>query len=465
MRTTLLSLALVAASFTAAPLRAQQVIDLPLGSWANDITPDGTVVVGTWNNVNGFIWRWQTDPAPTVVVGGDIVGVSDDGSTVVGTITDPTTGKQAPGIWTEATGWQSLLGFPGSNGCPGLGSGYDISGDGSVVVGLGWEDCSAVGFRWTQATGMQPLENLVNGTNRCSAISGDGTAMGGFAQGSFTRTPAYWLPDLSGFVIDEDFDGEVFGFSEDGNLSVGTLRVSGQFYDAYIRDATTGLFTNLGNLNPDWHGNATDISEDGTVVVGYDVIGLAREAWVWTSSDGLISLNDRVDALGITGFPDAFVCRAVSDDGKVVVGGGIDGGGGPFGFGGFIVVLDDATTWANQGGGTPGINGVPTLSGAGTLTPGSTASLSLDNAPASTLMLAWLSFTSVPQNFFGGTIYATPFNNQFLFSSSPTGTFSASTAWPAGVPAGTEVWFQFILSDPSVTDGLTLSNAQRATKP
>ena len=89
----------------------------------------------------------------------------------------------------------------------------------------------------------------------------------------------------------------------------------------------------------------------------------------------------------------------------------------------------------------------------------------MTNAPPGGLLLAWLSFSSTPVNFFGGTIYANPFSNQFLFFADGNGKFSASTSWPAGVPPGTEAWFQFLLDDPSVVWGITLSNAVKATSP
>ncbi|MHC4925581.1 MAG: hypothetical protein ACYTG4_16120, partial [Planctomycetota bacterium] len=59
---------------------AQRFEGLPVGSWANDVTPDGRIVVGAWNFGEGFIWDWRNDPAPTVIPGGDMVAVSDDGT-------------------------------------------------------------------------------------------------------------------------------------------------------------------------------------------------------------------------------------------------------------------------------------------------------------------------------------------------------------------------------------------------
>jgi hypothetical protein len=189
--------------------------------------------------------------------------------------------------------------------------------------------------------------------NRCSAISSDGSSMGGFGQGNFNRTPVYWSADLQGNALDLNFEGEVHGFNNNGSKSVGTNYFgspSGSF-EAYIRDSATGTLTSLGSLNPGWGGNAVDISEDGNVIVGYDSHMLATQAWVWTSSDGIKSLNSRLASLGVNGVPPLGHCNAVSDSGDVIVGGTHSGPG-------FIVELPIVVAY---GASTPGCKGESTL--------------------------------------------------------------------------------------------------------
>ena len=68
-------------------------------------------------------------------------------------------------------------------------------------------------------------------------------------------------------------------------------------------------------------------------------------------------------------------------------------------------------------------------------------------------------------NIFGGTLHANPFTNQFLRKADAAGTYSDSVVWPQGVPAGTELYLQFLVQDFSVPAQITLSNAQMATTP
>ena len=80
-------------------------------------------------------------------------------------------------------------------------------------------------------------------------------------------------------------------------------------------------FTSLGDLpGGDFGSTATDVSDDGTVVVGIGSNSEGSEAFRWTAETGMVGLGD---------FPGGFFrSRAwgVSADGSVVVGqGGIEG--------------------------------------------------------------------------------------------------------------------------------------------
>ncbi|MBZ0173484.1 MAG: hypothetical protein K8E66_13960, partial [Phycisphaerales bacterium] len=169
---------------------------------ANDLSPDGRWVVGSLD-INGDLfpdaaYRYDTLtdtflqlPAPAI----GATAVSDDGSVVIGDIPGPSGDELAEeaAIWHEDTNtWVSMGFLPDAGACPSRSNAYELSADGTVAVGLSWDGCSGRGFRWTQAEGMVELEPLANGSNRASVISADGSIIAGFAQGTFSRSPAKW---------------------------------------------------------------------------------------------------------------------------------------------------------------------------------------------------------------------------------------------------------------------------------
>jgi uncharacterized membrane protein len=453
MSARILSLVLVASFAWAGTAQSQQIVTIP-GGWVNDITPDGKTVVGTMGG-GGFYWNWRTEPAPTSIGGNDAVAVSDDGLTIVGCITDPSVGAEVAASWTQATGWVSLGYLPNALNCPSKSNAYDISGDGSTIVGLSWDGCDGRGFRWTLATGMQELQALGNGQNRASTISADGQIIGGFAQGSFSRTPALWQADLSGSMYNFNDLGEVFGMNSDGTHIVG--KYNGEAFS----DVGSGpqLF---GTLNSGWSGIATDVSEDDALICGFDIQQLAREAWVWTSATGIVSLNAVVSSLGITGAPSLAVARKMSDDGNIVVGGYADNF--PLGTGGYIVEFN-STPWVDLGGATAGALGKPLFEASGDLTAGSTLALDLSNTPPSAIFLMWISLSSSPANVVGGTLYPLPADAKLVLATNGLGEFNIATAVAAGAPSDVDLWFQCIVQDATNINGITLSNCMRGTTP
>jgi hypothetical protein len=121
--------------------------------------------------------------------------------------------------------------------------------------------------------------------------------------------------------------------------------------------------------------------------------------------------------------------------------------------------------WTELLGGTPGVAGVPVLSGNGPLTAGSTLGVSLSSAPPDSLALLWMSLASMPAPTLGGTLHAHPAVLELPLVTTERGGFTLSATMPAGVPSGTELTVQFICQDPSSPYGKTLSNSQRGTTP
>ncbi len=122
-------------------------------------------------------------------------------------------------------------------------------------------------------------------------------------------------------------------------------------------------------------------------------------------------------------------------------------------------------TWEDLGGGSPGAAGTPSLSPSGSLAGGTTLTLALDDVPRDAALLGWVAFASSPFPALGGVVHAYPFSGQYPTVADPNGAWNGAAKWPTGVPPGTSLWVQFVVEDPTVPAGLTLSNALAGTTP
>ena len=194
--------------------------DLPGGvfnSFGLGVSADGQVVVGASTTATGDeAFRWTR--ATGMVALGDLPGgdrrsvargVSLDGSVVVGF--GNVEGSRAEAVrWTSATGMVGLGFLPGSGGS----DARAVSADGSVVVGSNSffgprpMDNTLQAFRWTQAEGMVGLGDLPSGRLNSQAfdVSADGSVIVGIGETSFDgalgRSEAfYWSAETGMFNL------------------------------------------------------------------------------------------------------------------------------------------------------------------------------------------------------------------------------------------------------------------------
>jgi uncharacterized membrane protein len=334
---------------TALPLfvHAADILDVAteIPGHAIRMTPDGKTVVGL-----GFIWHADTGAQ---YIAGQAVDVADDGTVVVGTTTGAS-GYDEAAIWVNGELVHTLGGLPAHHPVGHLSSGYSVSADGSVVVGLGWtSDYRGRGFRWTQSEGMVELSHIGRPDepdldkytgSRATVISSNGKLIGGFDE-AFSRRAKLWFSDGTESLILEDKLinplglGEVVGISTNGKWVVGggSNIINNPYYlltlEPFIWHKGQGV-TYLGlpdGADPQFAYLAAAVSDNGKVVVGgggahaYD----GQVAWIWQQHRGMTTVKQLLEEACIAWSMDLIQSLVdVSADGRFVLG-----------FGGYPIAL------------------------------------------------------------------------------------------------------------------------------
>lgn len=300
-------------------------------SAARSVSGDGQVVVGysalptggqtaVYWDASGQIHSIAVSTSPS-----DARGTSGDGSVIVGG------GDFTSGL--EAFMWDSSVGLTGLGTFGGQWSeAYDVSQNGTQVAGtVSWRNTSSgpinyEAFLWTDSA-VTRLGDLPGGDffSEARGVSGDGSIAVGFSR-SFSGMEAFrWTQDTGMQGLGTLFgESRAEAISADGTTIVGYSRQNGREL-AFIHTVTGGMIS-LGGLgdSPLSVSNAYDVSADGHVVVGTGSPGNGLDAFIWTSDQGMRNLQDVLTldyGLDLTGWDleDAF---SVSDDGRVIVGGG-----------------------------------------------------------------------------------------------------------------------------------------------
>jgi probable HAF family extracellular repeat protein len=286
---------------------------------------------------------------------------------------------------------------------------YDISGDGSKIVGLGWVNAgTAHGFQWDAVNGMVDLGSLGGESSRANGISSDGHLIVGWDQDPSTGwwRGAKWVDGVEELMAPGTNLGMAQGCSSDGTWIVGDNHP--EFIDDGWRWSAETGFVSTGTLSG-WmfQGHPMDVSDDGQVVVGWSGYFMDQFAMIWTEATGCVDLKQYLTDLGISVPVNSIaIATSVSPDGTIISG----YAGSLFeGFTGFIATIPpvgplaleaDTDEFSAREGGTVGftLNAgaafgernyvmLGTLSGTepGTELPGGTT----------TLPLNWDGFTSI----------------------------------------------------------------------
>ncbi|HYE62754.1 MAG TPA: hypothetical protein VD997_12230 [Phycisphaerales bacterium] len=244
-----------------------------------------------------------------------VAAVSRDGRVVVGQ--SVYTGQDGPVL--QATSWTLAGGMTGLGIPDGRfrSMAQGVSADGSVIGGITLAD----GFRWTSSTGTQSVPGTLNGN--IWGVSGNGQYLVGevtdtqlpFARRAFRWSEAGGLQEL-GF-IDGSQSATARGVNGDGSVIVGSsvLPSSPGVLTEAFRWTESGGMVNLGSLSGHPRGSvAYRVTTDGSIVVGsVSHSSLAEVAFRWTAADGMVALGAHPSGGGT-------VATGVSADGNVIVG-------------------------------------------------------------------------------------------------------------------------------------------------
>jgi hypothetical protein len=239
------------------------------------------------------------------------------------------------GVWSQANGWQVIESqYPG--GCDvNIGDAYDVSADGSVVVGMDWNGCETRAFRNSggitvllEAVGVAMPGSSSPGS-RATVVSDDGSTAGGWATNGFIdRYPAIWAADGSGFTIPtggvfaDDCPGEVLSLSADGSMAGGTWCQHAFYWTQAGGPVDLGRLPDNGDFD---NAYANAIAANGQLIFGASgnsFFGTPLKAFVWTAAKGMRPLQE-VLAQYFVQIPEGYVLMNVlgaSADGTVVYG-------------------------------------------------------------------------------------------------------------------------------------------------
>ena len=334
--------------FTVAGVARAEFYTFGTDGGAYDMTDDGSVVVGIY--FPGEVALWTVDGGFQSIGYGDpnhtpFVSISGDGSTVAASMLNPDNSLYEAAKWTEAGGWELLGGLPGggSSGFT-LSTAWGISGDGSTVVGLGWQDAgTAVAMKWDAGGGTGLIQTPNGESSRASAVSADGSTIVGW-YGAWEgpvfhdRRPTRWVNGGAEDVFLGHMHGEATNTNADGSMIVGHVNFDGAWNKTAFKYTDADGVTDLGLLVPDIYGTAlsiaNDVAEDGTVVGwsgddwAWDPEGISQGC-VWLPDGTIMTAHDYLESRGVTvelppGGPmgDWRIrsVMAISDDGHILAG-------------------------------------------------------------------------------------------------------------------------------------------------
>jgi uncharacterized membrane protein len=320
-------------------------------SQALGVSGDGRVVVGSgklWLNVPDFPWIYDeeafrsedgamTSMAPLITDHDRSIAraANHDGTLITGFLNRHGSSPDWDGgfVWDWLGGTATWLGdLPGGSTWS---TGDAISDDGTVIAGHSVDAINSRAIRWD--AGLPPsMTALGTGFDYSFAygVSGDGAKIVGF-QLEPSPSPHEVARCWSGLAMIDlasppgDFGTLAWGISADGSTIVGRSRQSsGVVATRWNGCSTVASVELLGTAPGHLESEANDASVDGGTVVGWSRLDINQdqEAVIWDAQHGMQLLHDVLTndyGFDLTGWT-LLEAEAISDDGKVIVGTGIN---------------------------------------------------------------------------------------------------------------------------------------------
>jgi len=310
-------------------------------SWVWDVSADGLTVVGhSESDISGSLhinqaFRW-TQPGGIMGLGfldggmeSIAQAVSEDGSAIVGYATSTDFAQGEAFRWVNSGTMAGLGGLPGTQVTSSRATG--VAANGGIITGesvANHSDTQAffylVPFGMT-GVGYLPGESESRAADICYRTS-DAVIVGSSGSEAFyfiTPGPMVGMGVLTGHET-----SAAEAISGNGDVIVGTCgKFSGGIWQkgqAFRYFISTGTMGGLGELDIDGSA-ASDVSGDGSIVVGVSGGG----PFIWDAVNGMRDLRTVMEneyGLDLGGWT-LVDAQAISDDGTVIVGNGINPSG------------------------------------------------------------------------------------------------------------------------------------------
>lgn len=328
-----------------------------LGPYDTPSSVTNAGIVAGYDDANYFAWSLAggRTEIPGAIPGngtGGIPRITENGQKLGATNYNPATHMTEIASYDMATGAWTTYGGLGSSSGDSVSGGFGMNASGTVQVGNAWVSAGNAHAIVVNNGVLSDLgSNVADRSSRADAVSNDGSFIGGYQdQSDGFRAAAVWINGVEKVL---DYNGiplsQVHGISGDGQWAVGGggYAVDGS---AYMWNPTTGLKLLDNPFAADgWELTATSVSFDGSVVIGYGQdFFFDRMGWIWTEATGTMTME--AYASQFDGYNGEYLLGpiAVSQNGRNIVGYGIDSTG--FALTGWMisVPVPEPSTWATM---------------------------------------------------------------------------------------------------------------------